>query len=160
MSSFALGQQPPAVGKAAKPAASREELEKQFAETLSGATLVGHFTITGQNSDQPLKEERYTLGKVSKLKNGDFWSFQARIQYGDHDVNVPLALEVKWSGDTPVITLTDVAIPGLGTYTARVLFYRDQYAGTWSGGGHGGHLFGKVVKETAEAKADDKASEK
>ena len=156
ISTLALGQQPPATGKAAKPAPSREELEKQFAESLSGATLVGHFTITGLKNDEPLKEERYTLGKVSKLKNGDFWSFQARIQYGDHDVNVPLALEVKWAGDTPLITLTDIGIPGLGTYTARVLFYRDQYAGTWSGSTHGGHLFGKVVKENAEAQPAEK----
>ena len=160
ISSFALGQQQPATGKAAKPLPSREELEKQFAESLSGATLVGQFTVTGQKNDQPLKEERYTLGKVSKLKNGDFWSFQARIQYGDHDVNVPLALEVKWAGDTPMITLTDVGIPGLGTYTARVLFYRDHYAGTWSGSTHGGHLFGKVVREASEAKPAEKTDEK
>jgi hypothetical protein len=156
ISSFVPGQQPPATGQAAKPAPNREELEKQFAESLSGATLVGHFTITGQKNDQPLKEERYTLGKGSKLKNGDFWSFQARIQYGDHDVNVPLALEVKWAGDTPLITLTDIAIPGLGTYTSRVLFYRDQYAGTWSGATHGGHLFGKVVKENAGGQPAEK----
>ena len=159
ISSFAAAQQP-ATDTPTKPAPSREELEKQFAESLSGATLVGQFTITGLKSDQPLKEEKYTLGKVSKLKNGDFWSFQARIQYGDHDVNVPLALEVKWAGDTPLITLTDVGIPGLGTYTARVLFYRDQYAGTWSGSTHGGHLFGKVVKENAEAKPSEKPAEK
>ncbi len=29
---------------AAKPARSQEELEKQFAETMSGATLIGNFT--------------------------------------------------------------------------------------------------------------------
>lgn len=150
---------PPA---ADKPAPSREELEKQFAETLTGASLVGQFTITGLKSDKPLKEERYTLDKVSKLKAEDYWLFESRIQYGDHDVKVPLALQVKWAGDTPMITLTDVAIPGLGTYTARVLIYRNQYAGTWSGGDHGGHLFGKIVK-TADADkpaAEEKKDEK
>ena len=90
-----------------KPQPSQEELEKQFAETMSGATLVGRFTVDGQDLDKPLKEDRYTLGKVSKLKNG-LWSFETRIQYGDHDVKLPLALQVKWAGDTPVITLTDV----------------------------------------------------
>ena len=120
-------------------------LEKQFAESLSGATLVGHFTNGSQEKGTELKEERYTLSKVSKLR-GDYWLFQTRIQYGDHDLTLPLTLQVKWAGDTPVITLTDVMVPPLGKFTARVVVYRNQYAGTWSGGDHGGHLFGKVVR--------------
>jgi hypothetical protein len=152
ISSFAVAQQQPTPTPTTKPIPSREELEKQFAESLSGSTLVGNFTVTGIKSDQPLKEDKYTLVKVSKLKNGDYWSFIARVQYGERDVQVPMALEVKWAGDTPVITLTDLAIPGLGTYTARVLFYRDQYAGTWSGTGHGGQMFGRIVKPGTEDK--------
>ena len=137
--------------KTAKPGASQEELEKQFAETMSGATLVGRFTVIEDKTEQPLKEDRYTLGTVKKLPNG-LWSFETRIQYGDHDVKVPLALEVKWAGDTPVITLTDVLVPGLGTFTSRVLVYRGWYAGTWSGANHGGHMFGRIVHGD-EAKA-------
>lgn len=139
--------------QAAQP--SQEELEKQFAETMSGATLVGRFTVEGLNEGKPLSEDRYTLGTVKKLKNG-FWSFEARIQYGDHDVKLPLALPVKWAGDTPVISVTNVAFPGLGTYSARVVVYGNQYAGTWSGSDHGGQMFGKIVK----AGDDDKPAEK
>lgn len=153
VSSAALGQQTAVPAGDQKSVPNKAELEKQFAETLSGATLVGNFTIVGMATDKPLKDERYTLGKVSKLKADDYWSFETRIQYGDHDVKLPLALQVKWAGDTPIITLTDLAIPGLGTYTARVLIYRNQYAGTWSGGTHGGHLFGKIVKDDAGDKS-------
>ncbi len=124
------------------PAASQEELDKQFAAEMSGATLVGHFSIGKQPAS---KEERYELSEVKKVE-GDNWLFKARIVYGDHDVTVPMFLKVKWAGDTPVITLTDLEIPGLGKYTARVLIYRGQYAGTWSGGDHGGALFGNVEK--------------
>jgi hypothetical protein len=92
---------------------------------------------------------------VAKLK-GDYWLFETRIQYGDQDVQLPLTLQVKWAGDTPVITLTDVAIPGLGTFTARVLVYRDQYAGTWSGAMHGGQLFGRIEQPAAERGTDAK----
>jgi hypothetical protein len=138
-----------------KPEPSQEELEKQFAETMTGATLVGQFTVSGLNDGKPLKEDRYTLGTVKKLKNG-FWSFEARIQYGDHDVKLPLALPVKWAGDTPVITVTNVAFPGLGTYSARVLIYKGEYAGTWGGATHGGQMFGKIIKAGAEAKPADK----
>jgi hypothetical protein len=56
---------------------------------------------------------------------------------------------VLWAGDTAVISLTDLAIPGVGTYTARVLVHGDTYAGTWSGGEHAGLLNG-VIQRNAE----------
>ena len=68
------------------------------------------------------------------------------MQCGGRDWPVPIPVLIKWAGDTPVITLTDLAIPGMGTYTARVVLYRDQYAGTWSGKDHGGQIFGKIVR--------------
>ena len=124
--------------------------EQQFQETLSGVTLVGHFTITGGEDSDTLREEKYTITKVTKLSD-NYWLFFARIQYGGRDVTVPLKLEVKWADDTPIITLTDLELPGLGTYTARVIIYREQYAGTWSGGKYGGHLFGTITKNTPES---------
>jgi hypothetical protein len=65
---------------------------------------------------------------------------------------------VKWAGDTPVISVTNVAFPGLGTYSARVVVYDGQYAGTWGGKDHGGQMFGKIVREDEKA-ADAKAPE-
>ncbi len=137
MAHVAVAQQP-----------SQEELEKQFAEKMTGATMVGRFTTGEVKNDQPLSEDRYTLGKVFKLKNG-LWQFETRIQYNGKDIKVPLAVEVKWAGDTPVITVTNLAVPGSGTFNARVLVYKDQYAGTWSGADHGGQMFGKIVKGEA-----------
>ena len=118
-------------------------LEEDFRKSMSGVTLLGHFTL---GEDSNLREEKYKIKKVSKISGG-LWLFQVRIQYGSHDVTVPLPLNVKWAGDTPVITLTDLSIPGLGTYTARVIIYRDQYAGTWSAGKVKGQLFGRIVRE-------------
>ena len=136
-------QAPPAsAAKAEQP--DRAALERQFAETMTNAALVGHFTDrTRENAKLP-REEKYTLGKVAKLQ-GDYWLFQARIQYGEHDVTLPLKLRVVWAGDTPVITLDKMPIPGFGSFTCRVMIFGDQYAGTWDGGDHGGHLFGKIV---------------
>jgi hypothetical protein len=124
--------------------ANTAELEKQFEQQLSGATLTGQFTSGTKIGG----EDKYTISKVSKIPGGDLWLFQVRVQYGTHDVTVPMPLPVKWAGDTPMVTLTDLSIPGLGTYTARVLFYKDQYAGTWSATGknHGGTLWGKIAK--------------
>jgi len=63
-----------------KPSASQEQqtpdkeaLFKKFEETLSGAKLVGSFTVLGK--DGPLRKEEYTITKVSKLPKEDYWLF-------------------------------------------------------------------------------------
>jgi hypothetical protein len=124
---------------------TQAELEKAFSERMTGSTLVGHFTDRTREK-AALKEEKYSLGKVAKM-DGDKWLFEARIQYGEHDVTVPLNLRVVWAGDTPVITLDDFLVPGFGRFTCRVMIFGDQYAGTWDGANHGGHLFGKIVRD-------------
>jgi len=116
-------------------------LEKEFQDTLTGAVLDGHFTRT---NSKELSQDKYTIVRATKLK-GDMWRFEARIQYGNRDITIPLDIEVKWAGDTPVITVTDREFP-MGVYTARVVIYRGQYAGTWSGKTNGGQMFGKIVR--------------
>lgn len=123
----------------------QEKLFQQFEEKLSNVKLVGQFTVLGKD-DGPLRKEEYTINSVKKMAAGDQWLFMTRIKYGKNDVQVPLPLEVKWAGTTPVITLTDFVVPGLGTFSARVVIYRDKYAGTWSHGKVGGHLFGTIDK--------------
>lgn len=134
------------------------ELDAKFAATMSNAVLKGSFTAGPIRPGEPLKEDKYTLGEVKKLDSGK-WLFSTRIQYGEHDVTLPLVLDVMWAGDTPVITLTKLPVPALGTFTARVLVYDDHYAGTWDGGDHGGHLFG-VIEHPEQDKPDDAPQEK
>ena len=121
----------------------QDEFEKQFSQMMTGVTLVGHSTRL--NKDGIAGDENYAIDTVSKL-TGETWLIHARIQYRTHEVPVPVPVVIKWAGDTPVITLTDLSIPGVGTYTARVLLYRGQYAGTWSGQKGGGQIFGKIVR--------------
>jgi hypothetical protein len=52
-------------------------------------------------------------------------------------------------GDTPVIMMTDTDLPGIGTFTVRLFFYRDRYAGTWQHGAVGGQLSGRIEKTPA-----------
>ena len=113
--------------------------------------------MVGKEAEAP-KEERYTITKVKKQDDGE-WIFLVRIQYGKNDNQVPLKLKVEWAGDTPVITLTDLTIPGMGTFTSRVLIYRGWYAGTWQHGKVGGHLFGRIEKLPDDKKADKKSEE-
>lgn len=148
--SFALlaGAMADETAKTDPPKPTQEQLEADFAQKMSGATLVGRFTVDGQGSDELPKEDRYPIAQVKKLQN-DYWLFEARVQYGEQDQAIRIPLEVKWAGDTPVITVTNVLFPGLGSFTARVLIYGDQYAGTWSGGDHGGIMYGRIERAAA-----------
>jgi hypothetical protein len=134
--------------------ASREELIKKLEQHLTNVKLIGQFTVTGREDREP-KPEEYTITSAIKLPDGDMWLINARVKYGNKDVTLPIPLEIKWAGDTPVITLTDLAIPSLGTFTSRVVIYDGKYAGTWQHGKIGGSLFGRLEK-ASEEKADAK----
>jgi hypothetical protein len=137
---------PKSAPKANDPSPKQEELEEAFSKMLSGATLEGSFTSTGKGADATkLSREKYTLGEVKKL-DGNYWLVPARIEYGDKDITVPLMLPVRWAGDTPVIVVDEVVLPGFGAVSARVMFFADHYAGYWKHGRSGGHLFGTISR--------------
>ena len=85
-----------------------------------------------------------TKSRSAEKIEGHRWIITARIKYGKHDVKLPVPLEVFWAGDTPVITLTNAVVPGMGTFTSRVMIYGDRYAGTWQHDKFGGHMWGKI----------------
>lgn len=120
------------------------EREQRLAKFLSGAKLVGKFTIDGM--DIGAKDEEYTISKCEKLPQADMYRMTARIKYGTTDSEVPLDIKILWSGSTPVITLDAFWIPGMGTFGSRVLIQGDRYAGTWQHDEVGGHMFGKIEK--------------
>ncbi|QDT66354.1 hypothetical protein [Calycomorphotria hydatis] len=122
------------------------EAEQAFVDLLQDCVMVGHFTIDGKDSQLP-KAERYEIGEVKKL-SGNQWSISSRIRYGDKDFNLPIVVDVLWAGDTPMISLSNMLIPGMGTFSARVLFDGNRYAGTWQHDQKGGHMFGKINPPT------------
>ena len=124
---------------APKPKATQEELEAKFRATLTKATFTGRWCSIKDGELGPEKEDKYTILGVSKL-GGDVWVINARIQYGKKDITAPIPVQVKWAGDTPVIVVDNVGVPGSGSYSARVMIYEQTYAGSWTGGDHGGLL--------------------
>jgi hypothetical protein len=127
------------------------ELDKKFMETLSSSTLAGRWRLAKDGKLGDEREDKYTIGTVTKL-GADLWVIGARIQYGGKDVTLPVPVKVFWAGDTPVISITNAGIPGLGTYTARVMVYGDYYTGTWSAPDHAGFLCGTILKEAKDIK--------
>ena len=115
-----------------------------FTKAMTNVKLVGRFTIAGDDDKDPIRDE-YTISSVVKVGEADLWIVSARIRYGSVDLTVPVPVEVKWAGKTPVITLDNVTIPGLGTFSSRVVIDGPLYAGTWQHDAVGGHMFGKIV---------------
>lgn len=149
----AIGTLPLAAQEAGKKETPpREELIKKLETDLTNVKLIGTFTVSGKE-DQPPKAEEYTITRAIKLPEGDVWMINSRIKYGNKDVTMPVPVEIKWAGDTPVISLTEMAIPGLGTFTCRVLIYDNRYTGTWQHGKVGGLMFGRIEKVMKEEKS-------
>jgi len=129
------------IGSAMDPSTLPEH-ERQFAERMQNVALVGFFTISGRE-DRPARPDRYDLSSVQKVGD-DRWRFNARMRHGNVDLTLPVTVTMRWVDDTPMIMLTDLAIPTLGTFSARVFFHGDRYAGTWQHGAVGGHMFGNI----------------
>ena len=129
---------------------SLTDLEQGFTERMQNVVLMGHFTFEGRERRDG-NPERYEISKVTKLE-GDRWRFDVHLTYGGVDATLPVVVPMVWAGDTPMVTITDFAIPGLGDkFGARVIFYDDRYAGTWDHGEFGGLMYG-----TIESTVDDR----
>ncbi len=137
---------------------TQEQIDK-LAKYLTGAKLTGHFTVSGQ-ADKAPRSESYWIDKAEKNPEGDKWTITARIKYGDNDIKVPMVMDIKWAGGTPVITVDQMSIIGMGTFDARVLFRSGLYAGTWRHDEVGGHLFGTVMTAEEQTKEAGQGAEK
>jgi hypothetical protein len=135
------------IGSVVDPA-SLTDLERQFTERMRDVTMVGSFTVAGREDRTP-RPDRYEISSVEKVGD-DLWRFNARMDccgMGGSGA-IPIVVPMRWVGDTPVIMMTDTSLPGIGTFTVRVFFYGDRYAGTWQHGRVGGHMSGRIEKTT------------
>jgi len=126
--------------------ANPQEAEAKFKALLANATMSGRWCMVKDGHLGEDKEDSYVIASVQKLE-GDSWVINAHIKYGDHDFVAPIPVKVKWAGDTPILMVDKFAVPGGGTYSARVMFYENTYSGTWTAGTHGGLLHGTVSNQ-------------
>lgn len=148
----------PAVQAETAESETAEGLESELQRLLTGARFKGQFTMDGKPLSE-LQDETYEIRKVQKLRpNGDTWAIHARIKYGEHDVVVPVPIRIKWAGTTPVLTMDKMAVPGLGTFSARVVLHENRYAGTWQHDEVGGHLFGVILTSDIQENSSPEAA--
>src|SRR6185436_706880 len=111
-----------ATGAAAQ--TDRAELERKFEAMVGNARLVGQYSVIGANGaamSGPRPDE-YAVSRLERAAEGH-WVFNVSMSAGPTQQTMPVPVTVEWAGDTPMITMTEQTIPGLGTFSARVLFY-------------------------------------
>lgn len=143
--------------RAAEPtAASAEELEAQFKATMTAATMSGRWCPLKDGVLGAEKDDKYSIVGVEKV-SGSSWIMHARMG----GAVLPIPVQVKWAGDTAVIIVDKLQLPGPSgygggaAYSARLLVHDHTYAGTWNGGDHGGLMSG-VIKNEAPSSAKPK----
>jgi hypothetical protein len=128
----------------AKPTGPTPEQEAKFIATLTKATLKGRWSGIKDGQLTPEKEDSYTIVSVAKVE-GEKWVVNARMAYGGKDIDLPIPVQVKWAGDTPVLVLDNIGMGTGRTYSARVMIYEKTYSGWWTGGTQGGLLNGLIT---------------
>jgi hypothetical protein len=129
--------------------ASLNDAERQFMERMRDVSLVGAFTVAGRENHTP-QADRYDISSVEKVGT-DLWRFNAKMNCCGVNGAIPVVVPMRWNGDTPMIMMTDTSLPGLGTFTVRLFFYDDRYAGTWQHGKSGGLMSGRIEKQIGTA---------
>ena len=122
--------------------------EERFKVLFTKAYLSGRWAAL---RDGQLGEERagdkYNIVNVMK-GTGDKWIVNAKLKYGNREFMLPVTVQMKFVGDTAIMEVNDLAIPGGGTYTARLMIYERTYSGTWKDQRGGGMLYGTISNES------------
>ena len=142
----AQDQKPAASAGAAAP---MNAAETKFKELLANSTLAGRWASVKEGELGEEKQDQYNIVSASKVKD-DAWVIMAKMKYRDREMEIPFPVKVQFAGDTPVIVVDQLAVPGGGTYSARVLFFEKTYAGSWTGADGRGGLISGVVKKRAQ----------
>ena len=131
------------IGSVVDPA-SLTDVERQFTDRMRDVTMVGSFTVAG-GDDRTGRPDQYNIASVEKV-GADLWRFNAAMDCCGIHTAIPIVVPMRFSGDTPMIMMTDTSLPGIGTFTVRLFFYGDRYAGTWQHGTVGGQMTGRIEK--------------
>jgi hypothetical protein len=125
------------------------DLEAKFKAAMTDVIMSGRWVPVKNGALGAEKEDKYAIVSVEKVSGSD-WVINARFR----NVVMPIPVKIMWAGDTAVIIVDNLQMPGAGNYggtaySARVMIYENTYAGSWSGGDHGGLLSGLIVKSAA-----------
>jgi len=125
----------------AQEAAEMNEAEQAFSDMMANATLDGRNIPIVDGALGQAGGDKYKIVSATKVKD-DQWIITYHAKMQGQVVPLPIPVTVQWAGDTAVLSVNN-----LRGYSARVLFYDNSYAGTWSGATNGGLISGIITQE-------------
>jgi hypothetical protein len=99
---------------------------------LTDATLNGTWAPVGAGGLGEDLADRYHVVRATK-REGDQWVLVSRMKFQGQEIEVPFPVTVKFAGDVAVLILDNIPLGDGETWSARVLFHDDVYAGSWWG---------------------------
>ncbi len=138
----------------------RESIEKAFSAMLENATLHGTWAPVAEGILGDEKKDGYFILRAFK-QEGARWVIVSRINYKGRQIDVPIPVIIQFAGDAAVMILDDVPIGEGQTWSARILFHEDVYAGSWWGADKvkGGIVSGVITREKKEDKEETEKKE-
>ena len=114
---------------------------------LKNATLEGSWVPIQGGKPGEQKVDRYQVVRAEKVE-GEQWHIVSKMRHQGQEIEFPIPVTVIWAGDTAVMILDEVATAGGKSYSARVLFHNDRYAGSWWASDQpGGLLSGAITRK-------------
>ncbi len=126
-------------------------LETKFAAMLENATLKGSWAPIAKQQLGDEKADGYRIVRAEK-KKGNQWNIVSRIKRRGQEFDFPIPVVIEFAGDTAVMILNDSPVGKGQTWSARILFHDDVYAGSWWSPGHEkfGIVSGTVLRENKD----------
>ena len=125
--------------------------EAAFSKMLTNATLHGTWAPIDKKLLGDDKQDGYHIVRATK-KEGDTWEIVYRVKMQGRQIDFPIPVTVKFAGDTAVMILKNSPV-GIGqTWSARILFHNDVYAGSWWSPGNTkeGIVSGTITREKSK----------
>jgi hypothetical protein len=136
---------------AADEGANTQDPAAAFTVMLENATLNGSWAPIDKGLLGDEKKDRYHIVKT-RPKEGDTWEIFYKMKIQGREIVYPIPVTIKFAGDTAVMILNNSPV-GVGqTWSARILFHDDVYAGSWwnKGKTKGGIVSGTITRATTK----------
>lgn len=124
---------------------TQAELEAGFTAMLRDATLQGSWIPIRDGATGTEKSDGYRIARVEKIED-DTWRVVSNIKFKGRDIEYPMPVTVKWAGDVAVMILDEVRAGSGKKYSARVMYHKDRYAGSWWSTTQAGGLLSGTIK--------------
>ena len=129
--------------------ANTQDPAAAFTAMLENATLNGSWAPIDKRLLGDEKQDGYHIVKA-RPQEGDTWKIFYKMKIQGREIVYPIPVTIKFAGDTAVMILNNSPV-GVGqTWSARILFHDDVYAGSWwnKGKTKGGIVSGTITRAT------------